>query len=108
MSELASALPFSGAPYTYLLNVSSKSLSMLGASLLLLDFTATTVVSAATTASYVAGEVKLPFPMFVVAIFYLVLVGAVALGGVKGSSRVAFAILSLHVSKIALDALQPC
>ncbi|EKM52801.1 uncharacterized protein PHACADRAFT_212012 [Phanerochaete carnosa HHB-10118-sp] len=63
MEELASALPISGAPYTYLLNVSSKTLALIGAALLLLDFSATAVVSAATAMSYLGGEVTLPFSM---------------------------------------------
>lgn len=98
MAELASALPYKGAPYAYLLNVSSKSLSIVGASFLLLDFTATTVVSAATTASYIAGAVALPFPSFVIGILYLALVGLIPLSGAKGSARIAIGMLILHVS----------
>jgi amino acid transporter len=98
MEELASALPISGAPYTYLLNVSSKSLSTLGASLLLLDFTATSVVASATAASYLTGEVKLPFPSFVAAILFLVILAAIGLSGVKESARIALVVLTMHVS----------
>ncbi|KAF7967052.1 hypothetical protein HWV62_35979 [Athelia sp. TMB] len=105
MAELASALPYKGAPYSYLLNVSSKSLSIIGAALLLLDFTATTVVSAATTASYISGEVTLPFPAFVIAIFYLVLVGVIPLSGAKGSSRIAIGMLMLHLTTMAVLAV---
>ncbi|TFK52934.1 hypothetical protein OE88DRAFT_1656621 [Heliocybe sulcata] len=97
MEELGSALPISGAPYTYLLNVTSKSLALIGAAILLLDFSSTAVVSAATAASYLAGEVTLPFPAFVGAILVLVIFTAVSLSGMKDSARVAFAVLSLHV-----------
>ncbi|KAJ3476620.1 hypothetical protein NLI96_g11036 [Meripilus lineatus] len=62
MEELASALPMGGAPYSYLLNVSSKTLALIGAAALLLDYAATAVVSAATAATYLDGEVNLPFP----------------------------------------------
>lgn len=97
MEELASALPISGAPYTYLLNVSTKTLSTLGASLLLLDFTATSVVASATAASYLEGEVRLPFPPFVGAIFVLAILAAIGLSGVKESARIALAMLTMHV-----------
>ncbi|KAF7986066.1 hypothetical protein HWV62_41454 [Athelia sp. TMB] len=73
--------------------------------LLLLDFTATTVVSAATTASYISGEVTLPFPAFVIAIFYLVLVGVIPLSGAKGSSRIAIGMLMLHLTTMAVLAV---
>ncbi|KZT26173.1 hypothetical protein NEOLEDRAFT_1177956 [Neolentinus lepideus HHB14362 ss-1] len=97
MEELASALPINGAPYTYLLNVTSKSLALIGAAISLLDFASTAVVSAATAASYLAGEVTLPFPTFVGTILVITIFTAVSLSGMKESARVAFAVLSLHV-----------
>ncbi|KAH7915894.1 amino acid permease-domain-containing protein [Hygrophoropsis aurantiaca] len=96
MEELGSALPISGAPYTYLLNVSSKALALVGAALLLLDFASTAVISAATASSYLAGEVSLPFPPYVGAIIVFVIFTAISLCGLKESSRVAFGILALH------------
>ncbi|KII92394.1 hypothetical protein PLICRDRAFT_172492 [Plicaturopsis crispa FD-325 SS-3] len=102
MEELASALPISGAPYTYLLNVSSKSIAMVGAVLLLLDFASTSVVSAGTAASYLGGEVPLPFPSYVFAIMVLVFFTIVSLGGIKESARFAFAVLSFHVLTMAV------
>lgn len=96
MEEMASALPISGAPYTYLLNVSTKSVALLGAALLLLDFSATAVVSAATAASYLAGEVSLPFPVYVGAALVFVLFTFVSLLGLRESARVATGILAMH------------
>ncbi|KAJ7342876.1 amino acid permease-domain-containing protein [Mycena albidolilacea] len=98
MEELASALPISGAPYSYILNVSRKSLALLGAALLLLDFAATAVVSAATASSYLAGEVALPFPPFVGAALVLVIFALVSLTGLKESARIAFVVLAFHVA----------
>ncbi|KAH8102672.1 amino acid permease-domain-containing protein [Cristinia sonorae] len=97
MEELASALPFGGAPYTYLLNVSSKWVALLGAAVLLLDFASTSVVSAATAASYLSGEVKLPFPVYVIAISVLVVFALVCLSGLRESARLALTLLSLHM-----------
>lgn len=97
MEEVASALPISGAPYTYLLNVSSKSLALIGASLLLLDFAATSVVSAATAVSYLAGEVTLPFPVVVGALIILLIFLLISLSGTRDSARLALTLLSIHV-----------
>lgn len=97
MEELASALPISGAPYTYLLNVSSKTLALIGAALLLLDFSATAVVSAATAMSYLDGEVTLPFSTVVGSILIILLFALVYLSGVRDSAKMAFTIMMLHV-----------
>ncbi|EAU89563.2 amino acid permease [Coprinopsis cinerea okayama7 len=98
MQELASALPISGAPYTYFLNVSTKPVALVSATLLLLDYASTSIVSAATAAAYIAGEVlALPFPTWILAAMVLVLFTVVSLLGVRESARIALAVLSLHV-----------
>ncbi|KAI0083586.1 amino acid permease-domain-containing protein [Irpex rosettiformis] len=97
MEELASALPISGAPYTYLLNVGSKNLALMGAALLLLDYSATAVVSAATAISYLAGEVKLPFPVIAGTLLILVIFAVVSLSGLKESARIALVVLTMHL-----------
>ncbi|KAJ7230350.1 amino acid permease-domain-containing protein [Mycena pura] len=101
MEELASAFPISGAPYSYLLNVSRKSLALFGAALLLLDFASTAVLSAATASAYVAGEVDLPFPVFVGAALVLAIFALVSLTGIKESSRIAAVVLACHVATMA-------
>jgi amino acid transporter len=64
----------------------------------LLDFASTSIVSAATAATYLAGEVPaLPFPTWVGAVIVLALFTIVSLMGVRESARIAFAVLSLHV-----------
>ncbi|KAF8065050.1 amino acid permease-domain-containing protein [Lyophyllum atratum] len=108
MEELGSALPLSGAPYTYILNVSTKSFALIGAALLLLDFAATSVVSAATAASYLAGEVALPFPPFVGAVFLLVIFTIVSLWGVKESARIALVVLMFHLVTMTTLIISSC
>ncbi|KAJ7764169.1 amino acid permease-domain-containing protein [Mycena maculata] len=106
MEELASALPISGAPYSYMINVTRKSLAIVGAALLLLDFTASSVVSAATAATYLAGEVALPFPTFVAAAVILGIFALVSLSGLKESARLAFVVLAFHcATMLALGVL---
>ncbi|KAK0469330.1 amino acid permease-domain-containing protein [Desarmillaria tabescens] len=97
MAELGSALPITGAPYSYILNVSTKSFALISAALLLLDYVCTSVVSAATAATYLSGEVDLPFPSFVGAIIVLVLFTIISLSGIRESARLALASLSFHV-----------
>ncbi|KIY66346.1 hypothetical protein CYLTODRAFT_423498 [Cylindrobasidium torrendii FP15055 ss-10] len=101
MEELGSALPITGAPYSYILNVSSKSFAIVGASLLVLDYLATSIVSAATASSYLAGEVTLPFPAFVGTIIVMAIFTLVSLSGIKESARLALAVLSLHIFSMA-------
>ena len=78
--------------------MSNKTFALIGAALLLLDFTSTSVVSAATAAAYLAEEVTLPFPTFVGTIIILVIFTLVSLFGIKESARIALAVLSFHVS----------
>ncbi len=70
----------------------------MGAALLLLDYVSTSVVSAATAAAYLSGEVNLPFPSFVGTIIVLVLFTLISLSGIKESARLALVSLSFHVS----------
>ncbi|THH31703.1 hypothetical protein EUX98_g2455 [Antrodiella citrinella] len=97
MEELASALPFGGAPYTYLLNVSSKWIALVGAAVLLLDFASTAVVSAATAATYLGGEVHLSFPVYVVTLLVLIVFACICLSGLRESARLALMLLTLHI-----------
>jgi hypothetical protein len=80
------------------LNVSTKNLALVGAVLLLLDFAATSVVSAATAVTYLTGEVSLPFPTFAGSILVLVIFTTISLSGVKESTRFSLAVLTFHVS----------
>ncbi|KAL4267203.1 hypothetical protein AB1N83_003056 [Pleurotus pulmonarius] len=97
MEELASALPINGAPYAYFNNVANKTAALICASILVLDFLSTAVVSAATATSYLSGEVSLPFPAWVGAVFILILFTLLSLTGVRESARLALAMLSFHI-----------
>jgi amino acid transporter len=78
--------------------VSTKYFALVGAALLLLDYASTSVVSAATAASYLAGEVTLPFPIFVGAIIILAIFTLIGLAGIRESARLALTVLLFHVS----------
>lgn len=83
--------------------MSSKNVALVGAVLLLLDFAATSVVSAATAVDYLAGEVSLPFSTFVGFALVFVVFTVMSLGGVKDSARIALAVLTFHVSGLRVD-----
>ena len=86
------------ANYVNRLNVSTKAFALFGAALLLLDFAATSVVSAAASAVYISGEVpSLPFPTWVGSIIILVTFTCISLLGVRESTRIALIVLVIHV-----------
>ena len=93
--------PRSLTSFTCRLNVSTKCFALIAASLLLLDFASTVVVSAATAAAYLDGEVSnLPFPSWVGAVIILVVFTMLSLSGVRETARIALVVLILHVSFI--------
>ncbi|KAJ3576426.1 hypothetical protein NP233_g441 [Leucocoprinus birnbaumii] len=102
MEELASALPISGGPFTYFLNVTSKPLTLASATLLLLDYGSTSVVSAATASAYLAGEVHLPFPYWVGAVIVILLFICISLSGIRDSARFALGVFSFHATTMVI------
>nr|GAT55555.1 AAAP amino acid permease [Mycena chlorophos] len=114
MGELVAALPLSGAPYSYLLNTSRKSLALVGAALMVLDFTSTSVVSAATASSYITAEIPptsaishhLPPPALTLLI--LTTFATISLSGLKDSARVSAAVLAYHALTMVVLALSAC
>jgi amino acid transporter len=83
--------------------VSSKSVALVGAALLLLDFASTVVVSAAAATSYISGEVPFPMPQSVGSIIILLIFLLVGMLGMKESARSALIILTFHVSLLSLS-----
>lgn len=83
------------------LNVGSKNLALISAALLLLDYAATAVVSAATAVSYLSGEVHLPFPVIVGTLLILVVFATISLSGLRESARIALVVFTLHVSEVS-------
>ena len=83
--------------------MSSKSLALVGAAALLLDYAATAVVSAATASTYLDGEVNLPFSVIIGTFLVLLLFAIFSRSGIRESARIAFAILSRHVSDLSVE-----
>lgn len=78
------------------LNISSKPVALVSAALLTLDFASTSVVSAATASTYLAGEVALPFPDWVGTAIVFLLFVCISLSGLRDSARIALSVLSFH------------
>lgn len=79
------------------MNVTTKTLALAGGAITLLDYAMTVVVSASTTSEYIAGEVSLPFPVYVGTLIIVAVPLLVSLLGLKESARTALGILSFHV-----------
>ncbi|KAI9599122.1 amino acid permease-domain-containing protein [Syncephalis fuscata] len=106
LSEVSTALPMNGGTYNCLLNTASKSAASVAASLSLISYTATAVVSASSATAYLAGELpdiltkEITFGM---TIGILVLFAAIVALGMEESSIVAMTIFCAHC--VALTAL---
>jgi amino acid transporter len=102
--ELGSAIPLNGANYTYLLQVSSKTLALVGAAVTLLDAIATSMVSAATATAYIDGEfTSIPVPTAVLSIIILLGITCIALFRTRDSTTVTLAFTVIHVSYSAFQ-----
>lgn len=85
------------------LNLSSnKKLAIFAASLTALDSIATSVVSAATAADYIAEQTSSSEMYKWLTVVLLVAIAAIGLAGIKQSASVTAATLCLHVSFISL------
>ncbi|CAM0135491.1 hypothetical protein VKS41_005136 [Umbelopsis sp. WA50703] len=99
LTEVSTALPLNGGIYSAMLNSSSKWLAGVVASILILDYLATCVVSASSAASYLAAEILLPshLPPFALSIIIMVAFAAIAFLGIQESSTVALVIFLIHL-----------
>ena len=99
--EAVTALPLNGGAYNVLLNTTSKKTAAVVGCLSLLSYMATGVVSAASAIAYL----QYMAPGVPTSVGVIVLLGgfaALTLWGIKDSSTVAFSILAVHVTTIAV------
>jgi hypothetical protein len=105
LRENASAVPYNGGSYSYLVNFTSKSIAVVAAAITSLDAITTAVVSAGSAGGYLEGEITLPFPAPLLTVFILILFSCVCLFGIRESSRVALMIMAFHLATISIVAL---
>lgn len=99
--EVVGALPLNGGAYNALLNTTSKSIASFAATLTLLSYIATAVISANEAIHYLHHLVP-AIPIIIATIILLVFFGALTIGGVSESSKVAIAIFLFHLSSFVV------
>jgi len=99
--EVVGALPLNGGAYNALLNTTSKSVASFAATLTLLSYMATAVISANEAIHYLHHLIP-AIPIIIATIILLSLFGALTIGGVSESAKVAIGIFLFHLGSFVL------
>ncbi|WP_075350824.1 APC family permease [Algoriphagus marinus] len=99
--EVVGALPLNGGAYNALLNTTSKSVASFAATLTLLSYMATAVISANEAIHYLHHLIP-AIPIIIATIILLGLFGALTIGGVSESAKVAIGIFLFHLGSFVL------
>jgi len=99
--EVVGALPLNGGAYNALLNTTSKSTASFAATLTLLSYMATAVISANEAIHYLHHLIP-AMPIIPVTIVLLGIFAFLAIGGISESAKVAIGIFIFHLSSLAI------
>jgi len=99
--EVVGALPLNGGAYNALLNTTSKAMASLAATLTLLSYMATAVISASEAMHYLHGLIPV-LPVNLATIGLLALFMGLTILGITESARVAIAIFLFHLTALIL------
>ncbi len=99
--EVVGALPLNGGAYNALLNTTSKSMASLAATLTLLSYMATAVISA-NEAMHYAHTLLGSLPIIIATIVLLAVFMGLTIMGITESSKVAIAIFLFHLFSLIL------
>uniref|UniRef100_UPI00404B676D APC family permease n=2 Tax=Flavobacterium sp. TaxID=239 RepID=UPI00404B676D len=99
--EVVGALPLNGGAYNALLNTTSKSTASFAATLTLLSYMATAVISANEAIHYLHHLLP-AMPIIPVTVVLLAIFAVLAIGGITESSKVAIGIFIFHLSSLAI------
>ena len=99
--EVVGALPLNGGAYNALLNTTKKSTASFAASLTVLSYMATAVISASEALKY-AHSLWHGIPVVYATIFLLLLFMGLVILGIGESSKVAIAIFIFHLSSLVI------
>jgi amino acid transporter len=99
--EVVGALPLNGGAYNALLNTTSKSTASFAATLTLLSYMATAVISANEAIHYLHHLVP-AIPIIIATIILLSLFALLTIGGVSESAKVAIGIFLFHLTSLLL------
>jgi len=100
-AEVVGALPLNGGAYNALLNTTNKSVASLAASLTLLSYMATAVISANEAMHYLHHLLP-SLPTMLATIGLLALFAMLAINGIKESSKVAIGIFVFHLTSLVV------
>lgn len=99
--EVVGALPLNGGAYNALLNTTSKSTASFAATLTLLSYMATAVISANEAIHYLHHLVP-AIPVIIATIILLSFFAVLTIGGVSESAKVAIGIFLFHLTSFVL------
>ncbi|MGV6829156.1 MAG: APC family permease [Flavobacteriales bacterium] len=99
--EVVGALPLNGGAYNALLNTTSKSTASFAATLTLLSYMATAVISANEAIHYLHHIVP-AMPIIPVTIVLLSIFAVLTIGGISESAKVAIGIFIFHLSSLVI------
>ena len=99
--EVVGALPLNGGAYNALLNTTKKSTASFAASLTVLSYMATAVISGSEAIKYV-HSLWSGIPILYATIFLLIVFMALAISGIGESSKVAIVIFVFHLSSLVI------
>ena len=99
--EVVGALPLNGGAYNALLNTTSKSMASFAATLTILSYMATAVISANEAIHYLHHLIP-GIPIIIATIILLSLFGFLTIGGVSESAKVAIGIFLFHLTSFAI------
>jgi len=100
-SEVVGALPLNGGAYNALLNTTSKAMASLAATLTLLSYMATAVISASEAMHYLHSIVP-SLPLILATIILLAIFMGITILGIGESSVVAMAIFIFHLLSLVV------
>lgn len=99
--EVVGALPLNGGAYNALLNTTSKSIASFAATLTLLSYMATAVISANEAIHYLHHLIP-SIPIIIATIILLFFFAILTIGGVSESAKVAIGIFIFHLSSFLI------
>ncbi|MGV6845983.1 MAG: APC family permease [Lutibacter sp.] len=99
--EVVGALPLNGGAYNALLNTTSKGMASFAATLTLLSYMATAVISANEAIHYLHHLIP-SLPIIIGTIALLGIFAALTIGGITESAKVAIGIFIFHLSSLAI------
>ena len=99
--EVVGALPLNGGAYNALLNTTSKSVASFAATLTILSYMATAVISANEAIHYLHHIIP-TMPVIIATIALLSLFAILAIGGITESAKVAIGIFLFHLGSLVV------